>query len=160
MSEIDHGRRGFLRGRLRVRHAPRRPPWALPEADFLARCTRCNNCAIICPTRIVVMRDGYPEVDFSAGECTFCAECVRVCIPGALWREGGAPPWSIKAKIGAGCVATRGVECRICGEQCAVQAIRFPPRAGGPSVPEVDSDTCTGCGACVAPCPVRVIAVR
>jgi len=89
MSEIDHGRRGFLRGRFRLADPdpPRRPPWALPEAEFLARCTRCNNCAIICPSRIIVMRGGYPQVEFLGGKCTFCAECVRVCVPGALRRE-------------------------------------------------------------------------
>lgn len=160
MSEIDHGRRGFLRGRFRARHIPCRPPWALPEAEFLARCTRCNNCAIICPTRIVAMRDGYPEVDFAAGECTFCAECVRVCVPGALRREGDAPAWNLKARVMEGCVAARGVLCRICGEQCTAGAIRFPLRAEGPPLPAIDTDACTGCGACVAPCPVRAISVR
>lgn len=160
MSEVNHARRGFLRGRFRQQTAPVRPPWALPEDDFLARCTRCGNCAIICPTKIIRNDEGHPRIDFSAGECTFCAECVRVCMPAALSRTGEAAPWTIKAQIGTACVAGRGVACRICGDQCAVGVIRFPLRAAGTPAPELLADACTGCGACVAPCPVRAIAVR
>lgn len=158
-SEFNHSRRGFLRGRVRSGASPVRPPWALPEATFLAACTRCRNCAIICPTRIIQIGDGYPHVDFSIGTCTFCGECVRVCAPAALRRTENAAPWQRKARVKEGCLANRGVECRICGEQCEAEAIRFLPRAGGLPAPEVLPDRCTGCGACVAPCPARVIEV-
>jgi ferredoxin-type protein NapF len=159
-SEINHSRRGFLRGKVRSAPAPLRPPWALPEAEFLARCTRCRNCAVICPTHIVQIREGYPEIDFRAGACTFCGECVRVCAPAALVREDGLRPWPALVRIGETCLATRGVECRICGEHCDESAIRFPPRLGGVPVPVVEADRCTGCGACVAPCPATAIKVR
>jgi ferredoxin-type protein NapF len=103
---------------------------------------------------------GYPEVDFSRGECTFCAECAADCQDRALLRaDSQTTPWAIKAQIAATCLAQRGVECRICGDHCPVTAIRFSPRLGGPPVAEVDGTTCTGCGACVAPCPVKAISV-
>lgn len=159
-SDVNHSRRGFLRGKVRSAPAPLRPPWALAEAEFLARCTRCRNCAVICPVQIVQMREGLPEIDFRAGACTFCAECVRVCVPGALHREEGAKPWALLARIGEACMATKGVECRICGEHCDETAIRFLPRLGGPPVPVVDAARCTGCGACVAVCPETSIRVR
>lgn len=103
---------------------------------------------------------GYPEVDFKRGECTFCGACATACKDGALPRaEGQAVPWSIKARIADTCLAQRGVECRICGDHCPVAAIRFSPRLGGPPLAEVVSGSCTGCGACVAPCPVNAISI-
>jgi len=159
MSEVNHARRGFLRGSFRPQTAPLRPPWALPEDDFLARCTRCGNCTIICPTRIIRNDEGFPRIDFGVGECTFCAECVRVCAPAALSRTADAAPWAVKARIGTACVAGRGVECRICGDQCPVEAISFPLRASGTPAPEIRVETCTACGACVGSCPVAAIIV-
>ena len=159
-TEINHSRRGFLRGRIQSTIAPLRPPWALPEPEFLSRCTRCGNCAVICPTKIIQIREGYPEIDFRAGQCTFCAECVRVCIPAALRREDGARPWQRTARVADTCLAQGGVDCRICGDHCEEEAIRFTPRIGGPALPEIVADACTGCGACVAPCPAKAIRVR
>lgn len=156
---VDASRRGFLRGRPRPL-AEIRPPWALPEAAFIDRCTRCNDCLKACPQKILVVGDGgYPTVDFSRAECTFCADCVAACQPKALLRQGDGVPWALKAVISDACLARRGVECRVCGDFCEARAIRFTPRLGGSPLPEVASDSCTGCGACVAPCPTRAIAV-
>lgn len=139
---------------------PRRPPWALAEGLFINACTRCKACVPVCPTRIIVIVRGYPEVDFMRGECSFCGACAMACKDGALLNSGTQiRPWSIKAEIANGCLALRGVECRICGDHCAANAIRFSPRVGGPPVPEIDAGACTGCGACVAPCPVAAIGV-
>ena len=157
---MDVARRGFLRGRLRnVTPAPR-PPWALDEAEFVNRCSRCDACIQACPTGVLRAADGgYPTVDFSLGECTFCGECVTACKDRALLRTPDAPAWSMRARLDERCVATKGVECRICGENCEAGAIRFRPALGGISRPELDATPCTGCGACVAPCPVGAIVV-
>jgi ferredoxin-type protein NapF len=153
-------RRQFMRGDFKTRSAPQRPPWALAEEPFLAACSRCGECPPVCPTRIIVLVRGYPEVDFKRGECTFCGACAAACKEGALLRtESGATPWAIKARIAESCVLWRGVECRICSDHCSVAAIRFSPRLGGPPLAEIDVDSCTGCGACVAPCPVAAISV-
>ena len=149
-----------MRGDFRARRAPQRPPWALAEEAFLDACTRCGACVPICPTRIVVVVRGYPEVDFKRGECTFCGACAAACKDGALLGANvQAAPWSIKAQVADNCLAKRGVECRVCGDPCPVAAIRFSPRLGGPPLPEVDAATCTGCGACLAPCPVNAISI-
>ena len=138
-----------------------RPPWALPEAEFIDHCTRCNDCLKACPTSILVTGDGgYPTVDFSRGECNFCGDCVTHCQPRALRREPEQAAWTQKATIGEDCLPRQGVECRVCGDFCAVRAIRFAPRLGGSPLPEIDTEICTGCGACVAPCPVTAITVR
>lgn len=154
-------RRNFLRGRVSSHSAQLRPPWALAEILFHDACTRCGDCARHCPTHIIKQGDGgYPTVDFSIGECTFCAECVGACKPAALVRaDPTVPAWQIRASIAENCLAHRQVECRICGEQCGEDAIRFQPQVGGIASPEIDNDKCTGCGACVAPCPTLAIRI-
>lgn len=161
MQAASSMRRGFLRGRVRAVASALRPPWALVEADFISACSRCDACIDACPTAILVRADGgFPAVDFARGECTFCAECVQRCEPQALRRtQEGDAPWALKARIGEACLATAGVECRVCGENCPTGAIRFRPRLGGVALPQLDAAACTGCGACFAPCPTRAIAV-
>lgn len=155
-------RRSFLRGRIRTVTPAQRPPWALDEAAFIERCTRCEACIEACPTAIVVAGEGgYPTVDFSRGECTFCAACATRCEPLALQRASAAEaPWKVRAAIGERCLAANGVECRVCGESCPTGAIRFRPRVGGAALPELTLSSCNGCGACFAPCPVGAIAVK
>lgn len=154
-------RRGFLRGRVRAVAPAPRPPWALAETAFLERCSRCDACIGVCPTGVLAAGEGgYPTVDFSHGECTFCGDCARACIPGALSRPtADVPPWALTARIGDGCLALRGVECRVCGEACGEGAIRFRPRLGGVALAELDAARCSGCGACFGPCPVRAISL-
>lgn len=158
---VDASRRAFFRGRPRPK-AEIRPPWARAEADFIEHCTRCDDCLKACPERILVSGDGgYPTVDFSQGECTFCTECLSHCRPKALLRlDAEQAPWKYKAHIGEDCLPHQGVECRVCGDFCDARAIRFVPRVGGSPLPEIDPEKCTGCGACVAPCPVTTISVR
>ncbi len=157
---VDLARRGFFRGRPRPQ-VQTRPPWALDEAAFVDACTRCNACLEACPTRILVSGDGgYPTVDFRPGECTFCGDCVTACQPKALQRHPQAQPWLLKAVVGPACLVHQGVECRTCGDFCDARAIRFVPRIGGSPLPEIDTDACTGCGACLAPCPSAAISVR
>jgi ferredoxin-type protein NapF len=55
------------------------------------------------------------------------------------------------------CLSHRGIDCQICRDGCPQDAIRFPPRPGGPFRPLVRADACTGCGVCVEACPVSAI---
>ena len=151
----------FLRGDFRGRHAAIRPPWALSEAAFVERCTACGDCIERCPTQILrAGRGGYPQVDFSKGECEFCAECAEACESGAIEHHDEAEPWNLSVSIGAGCIALNGVVCRSCGEQCIERAISFRLVVGGAAHPQMESAACNGCGACVAPCPVGAIEIR
>jgi ferredoxin-type protein NapF len=155
-------RRQFLRGDLSGRNAPLRPPWALAEAAFVERCDACGECIAACPGQILCQDSaGLPRIDFSRGECDFCGACVDTCSPQALAREPGEPPWSLAAFIQQdACLASRKVECRRCADPCASGAIRIRPRVGGFSVPEIDINRCSGCGACYPVCPVQAISLR
>lgn len=63
------------------------------------------------------------------------------------------------ARIGSGCVEPMGVSCRRCGEACDTDAIGFRPIGGGRSAVLLTADRCTGCGDCVAVCPVGAISL-
>ena len=157
---VDASRRGFFRGRPRPK-AENRPPWALAEALFVDRCTRCNDCLSACPEHILVASDGgFPTVDFKRGACTFCGDCAAACQPLALVRGAGIPAWRYKAVVGPTCLPNKGVECRVCGDACEARALRFVPARGGIAELQVDTAACTGCGDCVAVCPVGAITLR
>lgn len=151
-------RRAFLLGRGGVR-APIRPPWALPEARFLDACERCDDCARICEARIIRKgTGGYPEVTFEQAGCTLCGDCTVACKGRALSKDPASErPWGHRISISAGCLPRLGVVCRTCAEACDERAIRFQPRVGGPALPSLDDGRCTGCGQCLARCPVDAI---
>ena len=61
------------------------------------------------------------------------------------------------ARIADGCLARAGVVCQACGDTCPERAIRFQLQRGGPPLPRIDEDRCTGCGECMPVCPVAAI---
>ena len=150
----------FLRGDFAGRSTPIRPPWAIPERDFVDACTACGECIRVCPTKILKAGRGrFPQVDFSRGGCTLCGDCVRVCEPQVLSHsvEAEGFPWRLKAHFEESCLSMKGVACYTCQEACEQSAIRFRPALGGRARPEVDYAACNGCGECYAPCPVNAV---
>ncbi|MEO5365247.1 MAG: ferredoxin-type protein NapF [Magnetococcus sp. WYHC-3] len=155
-------RRALLRGAWRAPAAvPLRPPWAADEADFVERCTGSGHCRAACPRSLLVRGDGgFPVVDFSRGECDFCGRCVAACASGAL-KASQSPPWMLRPEFSSRCLPRQGVVCQVCRDQCATGALRFTPRLGQRAAhPEVDTARCTGCGACVAPCPAGAVTLH
>jgi len=152
----------LLRGNFRKVPTSIRPPWAIPENDFVDRCARRNDCRDACPEGIIIPgQSGFPAIDFKTGACTFCKACAEACPTGALslgaTADGIAPaPWSLALEVKESCLNAKGVVCRICEGKCETEAIRFGfSTAWGR--PRIDADACNGCGACVAPCPVGAL---
>ncbi|AKH22061.1 hypothetical protein AAY24_05060 [Sedimenticola thiotaurini] len=140
--------------------SPFRPPWSVPEIDFIDLCDGCGHCITACPDKLIVVGRGkLPRMDFSRGGCDFCMACVSACKTGALVEavQSDQLPWKIKALIQPGCLSLQAVICRSCGEVCDERAIRFTPEPGGVARPSLSTDSCTGCGACFSVCPIQAV---
>ena len=150
----------FLRGDFSGSRSVVRPPWSGDELAFVEACSRCSDCVGVCPEKILEKgRGGFPQVNFSRGECTFCGDCVRVCKSGALSHGVPQAPWALKARVAPSCLALNQVVCRTCGESCPEGAIRFKISIGAVAKPEIDLAACTGCGACFGPCPISAVTI-
>lgn len=125
----------------------------------LAACSDCGKCVDACPTGIITMQNRLPALDFSVGECTFCGKCAQIC-PEPVFSKGVVERFDHIVTIGDDCLSLRQVDCQACRDSCAAQAIRVRPRIGGPFIPSVDEDICTGCGGCISVCPVDVIQIK
>ncbi|MDG3086019.1 ferredoxin-type protein NapF [Vibrio hannami] len=143
-----------------VTEAPQRSPWLVGEQAFVDGCTRCGKCIEACETSIIIKGEaGFPEVDFHVDECTFCGRCAEVC-PEPLFQPKEQEPWQQVAVIGSNCLSLNGVECRSCGDMCEYAAIKFRLQLGGTAKPMLNEKDCTGCGACIKPCPANAIQMK
>ncbi|EPR42658.1 4Fe-4S ferredoxin, iron-sulpur binding domain-containing protein [Desulfovibrio sp. X2] len=145
-----------------------RPPGALPEQDFLARCVRCGLCATACPTNTLqpawLAAGGLgmfsPVVTPVKGFCNpLCHACAPACPTAAI--RVVAPGDRLFAKLGTAyierkdCLAwEKKKKCLVCDEVCPYDAISFKPEPDNPvRVPHVDAKRCAGCGFCEHHCP-------
>ncbi len=138
-----------------------RPPGALPEAAFLAACTRCGACSDVCPVHAISklpptagLAAGTPVLDVATMACIMCETmpCAAACPTPAL----EVPPWGWRdARVAtveidtARCITYRDVECGICARVCPVgeDALKMDDR-GRPVI----GAACTGCGQCLNAC--------
>jgi len=138
-----------------------RPPGALPEAAFLAACTRCGECTAACPVHAISPLG--PETGFAAGtpalkvELTACVMCLEMPCAGSCPTDALTVPddgWKhVKMALVEihtdSCLAYNGTECGICAQVCpAGEAAIFLDGSGRP----VLADRCTGCGTCIIAC--------
>jgi ferredoxin-type protein NapG len=129
-----------------------RPPGALAEEAFLARCTKCGLCAAACPYAAVRMAApgegrpvGTPYLAMRQNPCRMCRDvpCTDACPTGALDVASVSEPGQRtarllnvnKARIGLAvidretCVAYWGIQCDACYRACPVidKAITVEP---------------------------------
>ncbi len=148
-----------------------RPPGAVPEDSFIARCIRCGQCINACPTNALqpaTFSDGFtrlhtPRLTPRIGGCEEkCRLCGHVCPTGAIRPL----PYEQKrfVKIGTAvlnrrrCLAwEQNKECLVCDEICPYNAITpmlIETTTGPFKVPVIDEDLCLGCGMCEQHCPI------
>jgi len=158
-------RRQFFTGKTKSKNntptlLPFRPPWAISETLFDNTCTNCGACIHVCPTNILSFGSGrLPVVDFSNNECTFCGNCEVICDANALSKHDQQQVWDLTVTISEQCLAMNRITCRSCSEMCETEAIQFQLEVGGKATPHLSLNDCTGCGACIAPCPVNAIQI-
>lgn len=146
-------RRDLFRGAARAGPV-RRPPWT--GADLASLCTRCDGCIEACPEQILFRGDGgFPEIRFEQDGCSLCGDCARACEAGVFNPMRPAFPWL--AAITSTCLARNNIHCQSCQDACEAGAVRFRPQPGRVPQPAIDTDACTGCGACAAICPNQAV---
>lgn len=145
-----------------------RPPGALPEKEFLEKCTRCNECVRVCPQQAVMkfVQEGSvnhltPMLNMRKAACVLCVDfpCAQACAPQAL--EMPLSPRHVKMGVAVVhtklCYAWAGSDCDYCVKECP-----FPGEAiflDESRRPVVNQNICVGCGLCEKVCPVRQPAI-
>ncbi|WP_018302963.1 ferredoxin-type protein NapF [Wenxinia marina] len=117
-------------------------------------CTGCGECVDACPEQVLTIAEGRVALEMAAGECTFCGTCSDAC-PESVFTAGAG--MAHEMILGDDCLARNGVSCMTCRDACPEEAITVRPRIGGPFLPVLDPALCSGCGACVGPCPAGAI---
>jgi len=147
-----------------------RPPAALPEMDFLARCSRCGECMAACPTNTlqpIWLEAGFiglfsPGLNLRRSYCSpECRICGEVCPTDAIRKL--SPDERIWAKTGTAVIFRRKClaweqqkSCMVCDEVCPCKAVEFRKEPGNRvPVPQVSEEKCVGCGYCEHFCPVQ-----
>jgi len=165
-------------------HDAIRPPGALDEGGFLARCITCGACVASCPTSVIVSDVGRtgveglftPVLDTRRGWCEpSCIRCGEVCPTDAIKTLDPKSKQAIggpaEVVIGTAFV-DRGrclpwameTPCIVCEEMCPtspkaiwlenVETVRQDGKKVLLQRPFVKPELCTGCGLCENRCPV------
>ncbi len=154
------------------RKFPLRPPGALPEDEFLARCIRCMRCMASCPNNAIIpIGDSFgpqcrstPTITPRRQACMLCnkmdgdtLKCTDVCPTGALQKINKTFE-DITQKVAMGkahidkslCYSYNSWSCGACYRACPLPGKAM--KLGLWEKPDVVKEECIGCGACVRAC--------
>ncbi|WP_380058112.1 ferredoxin-type protein NapF [Falsihalocynthiibacter sp. SS001] len=124
------------------------------SAQTIAACTGCGDCVESCTQDVLRLGDGVVRLAAENGTCTFCGDCAEAC-PEPVFDE--LREMAHIAQITNDCFVEAGIACMTCRDVCPEIAITVRPQLGGIFMPILNAADCTGCGACVAPCPANAI---
>lgn len=157
---VDLARRNFFRGKKTSTPPAIRLPWVISEQHFIDGCTQCGDCVKSCEENIIINGDGgFPQIDFSKGECSFCHDCIDVCKQPLFIGEkhNNQNAWQLDIKINSSCLAMNQIVCQSCQDICEPEAISFKYLHSKTPQPQIELEQCTNCGACVSICPQTAI---
>jgi ferredoxin-type protein NapG len=146
-----------------------RPPGAVHEAQFLALCTKCDECIKVCPHESIRklnkdfdIADGTPIIVPEDTPCYLCDDfaCIKACKDGALVAvEDNVEVAMGKAHINESNCMAYGVQfCEQCVRNCPVPGAIYLED----NKPVVREEKCVGCGICENVCNTvnQPIAIR
>ena len=137
-----------------------RPPGAVREQLFGDTCSRCGECAKVCPAQCIVINeavaDGTPFIVARESPCVVCDElaCTQHCPSGALLPLTHASQIRMGLAIvdAQRCVRSHGEDCELCVTHCPLGEAAICINDDGAI--EVRRG-CTGCGVCERACPTE-----
>lgn len=159
-------RRRLFRGKIAKQPSSLRLPWIKSENNFTEHCNQCGDCLSACESKIIKLDEsGFPKIDFSQDECTFCGKCQDVChqplfIDNNLVKEKNIPPWPATLIINNKCFAQNNIFCQSCQDVCDSSAITFSNKSSSIPEPTVNLSNCNQCGACISICPQQAISLN
>ncbi|HEV8620989.1 MAG TPA: 4Fe-4S dicluster domain-containing protein [Nitrospiraceae bacterium] len=130
-----------------------RPPGAVDETLFLERCTKCGDCAKVCPYGSITShpQNGTPVIFADQMPCYLCEDvpCIAACATEALLPVAGREQIRMGLAVVSHRVCTAGQGCHACASKCPTDALSMDfdrQRL------VVTTERCVGCGLCEQVC--------